>query len=126
LPAHVGCGDDEDLMAHMVEGQQSVKEHQAAIGSLQIVLSEFGELLQLADGIMGKEPDRAGSERRQSAKMGGRVLAQQTVKHLEDAAFELLLLAIPLQRDVAAAGAQQHVRPRSQKSVAANLFSAFD
>ena len=54
------------------------------------------------------------------------MLAQQSVKDFKDVAFLLRLFAIAFNGDLAAARAQNHVRPRSQKGVSANLFAALN
>ncbi len=58
------------------------------------------------------------------------MLAQQAVEDFEDVAFLLRLFAVAvayaLKGDLAAPRAQNHVRPRAQKGVSANLLAALN
>jgi len=113
-------------LRHVIESQQPVEEHQGAVRRLQIVFRQVRQFFQLAYGIMREEPDRAGGERRESGKMGRRVLAQKAIQHAKDAALDLLYLSMAFQHDLLSAGAQHHVGPGAKKGIPADLLSAFD
>src|SRR6185312_5644523 len=124
LVAHIGRGNDEDLMPNVVKRQQPVKEHEHAVRQFEVVFGSLREFFQLAHGIVRKEADGAGGERRQSGKVSRFVLTQQAVQNFKGIAFKLLARLTLFQRDVVAASAQHHIRTYAKESVAANFFAA--
>ena len=55
-----------NLVAEVIEGQQSVEEHQFAIWQREIVLGMFANRFHLANHVVRKIADRSGSEWRQA------------------------------------------------------------
>src|SRR6185312_7099431 len=104
--------------------QQPVKEHEDAVRQLEVVFGSLRKFFQLAHGIVRKEADGSGGERRQSGKVSRFVLAQQVIQNFKGIAFKLLARLTLFQRDVVAASAQHHIRTYAKESVAANFFAA--
>src|SRR6476469_1306137 len=113
-------------MPHVIKREQPVKEHQVAVGNLQVVFGDDRELFYLADCVVGKESDSACGKWRQSGQVRWSMLAQKAVQNLEYVAFLLRLFAVALDCDLAAARAQDHIRSCAQKGVSANFFAAFN
>jgi hypothetical protein len=123
LPRHIGIGDDVDLVAQVIEGQQAIEEHQHAVGQQKIVLRLLADILQLPDCVVGEIPHRACGEWRQSRHDRRTMLAQQFLNHLDGAARASFLAFAALHHDVSALRSHLHVRAGSQKGVAANLLA---
>src|SRR5947209_20037435 len=109
----------------MVEGQQPVKKHENAVGYLEIVLGQVGQLFQLAHGIMRKKPYRARSEWRESRNMAVLMLAQQSIKDTKDRAFHVLFLPTLFQYYLISPSSQHHVGTCAKERVSANLLPTF-
>ena len=117
-----------NLVAQVIERQQPVKEHQPAIGKMQIVFGVIADLLQLANDIVGTETHRACSKRWQAGHHCRTMLLQKFLCSLENVppphfAFVLALGAFDCK--LIATRVQLHVRPRSQKCIATDLFTTF-
>ena len=124
LARYIGSGDDVNLVAQVIEGQQPVEEHQHAIGKRKIVLGVLADIFQLPHRVIGEIAHRARGEWRQPGHDRGTMLPQQFLDHLNRAALALFLLLAALHHNVPALGPHLHVRTRSQKGVAADLLAA--
>ncbi len=120
---HIGRGDDVDLVAQVIEGQQPVEEHQDAIGQREIILGVFADVFQLPHRVIREVAHRARRKRRQPGHGRGTMLPQQFLDDLDRAALALLRLLAALDHDVLAPRPHLHVGTRSQKRVAADLLA---
>ncbi len=126
LARHIGRGDNVDLMAQVIEGQQPVEKHQYAIGQGKIILGMLANIFQLPHRVVGEVADRARGKRRQArARLRNDAAAASSLTDLNRAALALLLLLAALHLDVVAARPHLHVRTCSQKGVAADLLAPF-
>ena len=57
-------GDDFERLAHVVENQHRVSEHQVEVGGAEFVLRVRGQALEVARDVVGEEADRAAEEAR--------------------------------------------------------------
>jgi hypothetical protein len=64
LVANVRGRDDVDLFANVIEGQDTIEEHEHAVRDLQIDLRGSWYFFDAAHGIVGEKSDGAASERR--------------------------------------------------------------
>ncbi len=93
-----------NLMAQVIEGQQTVKEHQLRIGQSQIVFARAPDVFQLPDHVVGEVSDSAGGERRQAgARLPDDAARNSSLTHLENIALaffaqRLPRVALPLRR----------------------------
>ena len=124
LARHVSGGDDVDLVAQVIECQQTIEKHQYAIGQGKIIFGVFADIFQLPHCVVSEVAHRARGERRQPGHRGGTMLPQQFLDDLDRVSLALLLLLAAPQFDVATARPHLHVRTRSQKRVAPNLLAA--
>ena len=119
-----------NLMSQVIEGQQSVEEHQLRIGQRQIILRVLADLLHLPHHVVGKVPNRARCEWRQPRDASRALLPQQPLQHLENIFVTLLDSArsgeLPsLNLHSSAGGPNPHIRSHAQKRIAPNLLAAF-
>ena len=115
-----------NLVAQVVKGQQAVEEHQFTIRQRKIVFRMLADLFQLPHYVVGKITNRSGGERRQAGDRGRLVLAQQQLYELEHVSFVPFAVPSAFNLDGRTPRPQAHVRPRSQKRVAADLLAALD
>ena len=122
----VGGDHQPDLLAHVVEGQHLIEEEQAGVGNAELVFGQRGQALDLAHGIVGKEADRAGGERRQAGQARRLVAAERVAQHGEDVAFDARGLSAFGDGDLAAAGHDALEGREADEGVAAHLLAALD
>ena len=115
-----------NLVAQVIKSQQPVEEHQFTVGKREIVLRMFANLFQLPHNVVGKISDGPGGEWRQPRNCGRLVLASAEASRTRNTLP--LALAPPSAFDFNGRPSrpQPHVRPRSQKCVAADLLAALD
>ena len=66
LRANVGRGNDVELVAQMIEGQQPVVKGEDAIGEANIIFRALGQALELPDHVVGEISHAAGGKRRKA------------------------------------------------------------
>ena len=77
-----------DLLAHMVERQHFIEEHQARVRHAQFILGVFRKALDLPHRIVSKDAHRARSERRKPRQPRRLVSSQRIPQHREHVALE--------------------------------------
>src|SRR5580704_3429728 len=77
LARNIGRGDDMNLMVQVIESQEAIEEHQHTIRQSKIILGLLANFLQLADGVIGKISNSAGSKRWQASDRRRTMLPQQ-------------------------------------------------
>src|SRR5580704_13690639 len=117
LPRNVGSGDDMNLVAQVIKSQEAIEEHQLTIRQSKIILGMLANFFQLADGVIGKIADGAGSERWQAGNRCRAMLAQQLFQHGQHVALALFAGASALQHNILAAGSYLQVGTRSEERV---------
>ena len=115
-------------MAQVVEDQQAVRKHEHRVGELLVVLGEGRKTLDVADHVVGQEPDRAALETGQARHGDCLELGQQAPKGLEWIAARQQLRGPvgPSHADPTALGGEHQVRVGAQERVAGPLLAAFD
>ena len=122
----IGCHDEPDFLAHMVEGQHLIEKEQAGVGNAELVFGARGQALDLAHGIVREEADSAGSERGQARQARGLVAAERVAQHGEDVALHAGGFAALGDGDFAAARHDALERREADEGVAAHLLAALD
>ena len=128
----VGGDNEVDLLLDVVEGKHLVKEHQAGVRYAQFVGSQRGQALDLAYDIVGKEADRAGSERRQAGQARGGVAAEGLLQLGEDVALEgaaarqFAVGSLLIHRDRWPARDDPLVRLDADEGIAADVLATLD
>ena len=89
LARHIGGGNDVDLVAQVIEGQQAVEEHQYAVGQGKIIFGMFADIFQLPHCVIGEVAHRACGEGRQPGHSGGAMLPQQFLDDLDRVSLAL-------------------------------------
>jgi hypothetical protein len=126
LARNIRGGDDVNLVAQVIEGQQAIEEHQHAIGQGEIVLGMVADSFQLADRVICEIANGACGERRQPSDRRRTMLPEQLFDHEQHVALALFAHPSALQHDIFASGSNLQVRTRAEKRIAANLFAALD
>src|SRR6185437_4240975 len=122
---HIGRCHDVDLMAKMIECQQSVKKHQHAIGKVQVVFSMLADVFKPANNVVRTKSYRSSGKWRQAGNVRQLVLLQKPFSNLEYIALTAFDFFSALNRNLSTAGAQLHVRAGTQECVPPNLLAAF-
>src|SRR5688572_23645753 len=115
MPAYIGGGNNMDLMPQVVEGQQAIKEEEAAVRHMQIVFCRTGNALKLAHKIVSYKTDSAGSEGRQIGHVRGTVLAQKFAEHGDRTSARNPFLSRLANFYCSIPGDERHVRTHSQE-----------
>src|SRR5581483_10381745 len=122
----IGRRYDLDLVAHVVERQQAVEEHEHTIGNVQIVLGMFPNVFQMTHYVVRKVTHRSCCEGRQLWHSRRPMLTQKLLHCLEYISGAPLALTATNYGDLITPGLHLHVGTRAQKGVAANLLSSFN
>ena len=88
LKRRAGAGGDDEVdgLLDVVEGEDLVEEHEVGVGDVEVVGGERGQVLDLADDVVGEEADGAGGEGRQAGKARGGVAVEGELELGEDVA----------------------------------------
>ena len=76
--ADIGGGDDMNLVAQAIEGEQTIVKSEDAVGQVYVFFGALGQALKLSHHVVGKISDAARSEGRQPRDLRGTVLAQMS------------------------------------------------
>ena len=120
----IGRDNQPNLLAHVVEGKHLVEEEQASVRDAQLVLRPHRQPLDLAHGVVGKETDRSGRERRQPLQSRRFVPAERLAQHGKDVAFDARGLAALCDRNLAPPRHNALERREPDEGIAAHLFAA--
>src|ERR1700719_59891 len=115
-----------DLVAQMVEGEHPVKEHQHAIGDIEVIRGVFANALEAPHNVISAISNGARSERRQAFEFGGAMLLQELFYNFENISRAAFEFAATFDGDLFAARFQPQKRAHAKKCVASNFFPAFD
>src|SRR5579863_2115022 len=126
LARNIRGGDDVNLVAQVIEGQQPIEEHQHAIGQGKVVFRVITDSFQLADRVIGKISDSPSSERRQAGNGRRTMLPEQLFQHGQYAARALFASLAELQHNVFAAGSDLQIGTCAEERIASDLFAALD
>ena len=141
LGGHVGGGDDVNLVAEMIEGENAIEEHEDTVGDVEIVFSMLANFFELANDVVGAVADGSGGERRKAFDVGGTVLMEEFLDDLEDAGgagfdlgdaggalggFIACDAGIAMEGNLVTARLQAQEGANAEERVAADFFSAFD
>ena len=113
-------------MAEVIEGQQSIEEHQLGVRHGQVVFGEVADIFQLANHIVSEVSNGSRGKRRQARHRGGTMFPQEVLHHLKDVVGQDLAAAAAGDFDLPAPSFDQHVRADAKEGVASDLLSAFD
>ncbi len=80
---NVGGGDDVDLMAQVIEGEDAIEEHEDAVGNMEVVLGAVADVFELANDVIGAIADGSGGEGRKTFDLGGTVLVEEFLDDVE-------------------------------------------
>ena len=119
-------GDDFERLAHVVENQHRVGQHQVEVGRAEFVVRMRGQALEVAHDVVGEKADRAAEEARQLGRLIGAKAAHLVAQSLERTLDRAHLDAASRPREVQppAPPAQHHRGLRTEKSVAPPLLAA--
>src|SRR5207248_9764093 len=123
---NIGGSDDVDLLAHVIEGQKAIEEHEHAVGNLQIDFRGSRYFFDAAHGIIRKKSNSPAGERWQIRQLRRLMVLEQAGGEVEDVALPAFAFAAVINQNFVVAGREHHIGPDSQKGVAADLLSAFD
>src|SRR5579885_1269735 len=124
LASNVGSREDIDLMEQVIKHQKPVKEHEDAVGQVEIGAGMFADIFEMADGIIGEVSDRTGVKRRQAGKGCGAMLAKQSFQNLQDIAFASLDVPTSGDNHFIAGSPDFHIRLGTQEGVASDAFTS--
>ncbi len=79
----MGMGDDQDGLADQVEDHHPVVEGEQHVGQPAVVGRCVGQVLDVADGVVGGEPDRASQEPGQARHLNRPVAVQELLQLAE-------------------------------------------
>ena len=74
-----------DLVAQVIEGEDTIEEHQDTVGDIKIVFGVVADIFQLANDVIGAIADGSGGEGREAFNLGGPMLVEKFLDDLEDA-----------------------------------------
>ncbi len=124
----VGGGDDVDLVAEMIEGEDAIEKHKDAVGDIEIVDGEGSDVFEAADDVVGAIADGSGGEGRKAIHGGGTVSLEEFLDDVEDVAGAALGFfgAGTKDFDFGSTRFEAEKRADTEKGVATDFFSAFD
>ena len=80
----VGRGDDMDLVAKVIEGEDAIEEHQDAVGDVEVIFGAGADIFELADDVVGAIADGSGCKGWQAFDLRGTMLVEQFLDDLKD------------------------------------------
>ncbi len=126
LRANVSCGDDVNLVAQMIEGQQPVVEGEDAIRKAYVILSAIRQPLELPHHVVGEITDAAGSKWRQSRQTSWTVLPQVLAQQIHHTTLMAPHRRTFTNRQLVATRGDHGSRLRAQEGIASDLLATFD
>ncbi len=112
-----------NLVPQVIESQQTVEKHQAAIGQRKIIFGVLADLFQLPHGVIGKIAHRSRGERRNAGNRGRPMLSQKPLDDLRNVSLQPFLRLTPAYQHIAALRLHHHIRTRTEERIAANLLA---
>ena len=116
--------DDVNLLAKMIERENTIEKHQEAIGNFKIFTRLFGQFLELAHSIVGNESNRPTIERRKIGQGGETMFPKQLCENVKQLSLAALGRSSFSERDLLSAALKHHVRTNAEKGVTSNSFTA--
>ncbi len=95
-----------DLVAQVVESENTVEEHQDAVGDVEVIGGVASDIFEATHDVVGAIAYGASGEWRQAFDCGGAMLLEKFLDYFEDISGALLELAASLDFDFGSAGFQ--------------------
>src|SRR5215472_15462340 len=121
---HIGGSDDVQLMFEVIESEQAIVKGKDAIGEIHVELRRRRKSLELPHHVIGEVANATCGERRQSGKVGRKVLSEFLAQPFDDAAPHDWIVGTVANRDFVSPRGQHGAWPRPNESVATDSFSA--